>query len=123
VHPVRSVGDEAGVPGCDDNADRARGGRRGEIGADPHRPRPRAARISSCGSDPGTASLAGPLATYIYVGPRNEQARDTLITAGGNDFVKVVDCPAPKHVVNCGDGRDRVAADYKDLLSGCERVT
>ena len=67
--------------------------------------------------------MAGPIATYHYVGPRNKQARDTLITAGGNDFVKVVDCPAAKHVVTCGDGRDRVAADSKDDFSGCERVT
>lgn len=57
----------------------------------------------------------------IYAGPRDEQARDTVVAAGGNDFIKVFNRPAAKDVVHCGDGRDRVIADSKDVLSGCEQ--
>ena len=57
----------------------------------------------------------------IYAGPRDEQARDTVVAAGGNDFVMVFNRPAAKDVVQCGDGRDRVIADSKDVLSGCEQ--
>jgi len=59
---------------------------------------------------------------HIYAGPRDEQARDTVVAAGGNDFVNVFNRPAAKDVVNCGHGRDRVVADSKDVLTGCERV-
>jgi Ca2+-binding RTX toxin-like protein len=58
----------------------------------------------------------------IYAGPRDEKARDTVVVAGGNDFIKVVNHPAAKDVVHCGDGRDRVIADSRYVLSGCERV-
>ena len=58
----------------------------------------------------------------IYAGPRNEKARDTVVAAGGNDFIKVFNRPAAKDVVNCGKDRDRVIADSRDVLSGCERV-
>jgi Ca2+-binding RTX toxin-like protein len=58
----------------------------------------------------------------IYAGPRNERARDTVVAARGNDFVKVFNRPSAKDVVQCGEGRDRVIADSKDVLSGCERV-
>jgi hypothetical protein len=57
----------------------------------------------------------------IYAGPRDEQARDTVVAAGGNDFINVFNRPAAKDVVHCGDGRDRVIADSKDVLSGCEQ--
>jgi hypothetical protein len=36
--------------------------------------------------------------------------------------MKVVNHPAAKDVVRCGDGRDRVIADSRYVLSGCERV-
>jgi Ca2+-binding RTX toxin-like protein len=58
----------------------------------------------------------------IYAGPRDEKARDTVAGARGNDFVYVRNRPAAEDVVNCGAGRDRVVADSKDVLSGCERA-
>jgi Ca2+-binding RTX toxin-like protein len=58
----------------------------------------------------------------IYAGPRDEKARDTVVVAAGYDFMKVVNHPAAKDVVRCGDGRDRVIADSRYVLSGCERV-
>lgn len=58
----------------------------------------------------------------IYAGPRDESARDTVVGAGGNDFIYVRNRPAAKDVVLCGEDRDRVIADSKDVLSGCERV-
>jgi Ca2+-binding RTX toxin-like protein len=58
----------------------------------------------------------------IYAGPRDEQARDTVTAAAGNDFIKVFNRPAAKDVVNCGEDRDRGIADSRDVLSGCERV-
>ncbi|MDF2701116.1 MAG: hypothetical protein K0S10_60 [Rubrobacteraceae bacterium] len=67
-------------------------------------------------------SLNGGAGGDIYAGPRDEKARDTVVVAGGNDFIKVVNHPAAKDVVHCGDGRDRVIADSRYVLSGCERV-
>jgi Ca2+-binding RTX toxin-like protein len=58
----------------------------------------------------------------IYAGPRGEKARDTVVGAGGDDFIKVFNRPAAKDVVNCGEDRDRVIADSRDVLSGCEQV-
>jgi hypothetical protein len=58
----------------------------------------------------------------IYAGPRDEKARYTVVAAGGNYFIKVVNHPAAKDVVHCGDGRDRMIADSRDVLWGCERV-
>ena len=61
---------------------------------------------------------------HIYAGLRNEQARDTLVGADGNVVISVFSFPAAtKDAVNCGPGRERVVADHKDLLSGCERVS
>ena len=56
----------------------------------------------------------------IFAGPRDESARDTVVGGRGNDFVQVFNRPAAKDVVNCGAGRDRVVADSRDVLSGCE---
>jgi Ca2+-binding RTX toxin-like protein len=58
----------------------------------------------------------------IYAGPRDEKARDTVVGAGGDDFIRVFNRPAAKDVVNCGEDRDRVIADSRDVLSGCEQV-
>ena len=62
------------------------------------------------------------MANDIYAGPGDERARDAVVAAGGNDFIKVVNHPAANDVVHRGDGRHRVIADSRDVLSGCERV-
>ena len=47
-----------------------------------------------------------------------------IVSAGsGYDFVRVFNRPAARDVVDCGDGLDRVIADRRELLSGCNRVS
>jgi len=47
-----------------------------------------------------------------------------IISAGdGDDFVRVFNRPAARDVVDCGGGLDRVVADRRDLLAGCNRVS
>jgi hypothetical protein len=58
----------------------------------------------------------------IFAGPKDERARDTVVGGRGKDFVQVFNRPAAKDVVNCGQDRDRVIADSRDVLSDCERV-
>ncbi|HSL01336.1 MAG TPA: hypothetical protein VK869_13460 [Rubrobacteraceae bacterium] len=59
----------------------------------------------------------------IIAGPRHESALDTVTGGKGNDRIRVRNRPAAKDVVDCGSGFDRVRADRKDVLSGCNRVT
>ena len=48
---------------------------------------------------------------------------DNLVGRGGNDVIDVINRPAAKDVVVCGDGFDRVLADSKDVVApDCERV-
>ena len=52
-----------------------------------------------------------------------EGSKDVLSGGEGNDVFDVINRPAAKDVVVCGDGFDRVLADRKDVLaSDCERV-
>lgn len=52
-----------------------------------------------------------------------EAFEDRLSAGAGNDVIDVVNRPAAKDVVVCGDGFDRVIADTKDVVaSDCERV-
>jgi uncharacterized delta-60 repeat protein len=46
---------------------------------------------------------------------------DKLFAGPGRDFIKAVD--GVKETIVCGPGKDRVIADKKDRLRGCERVT
>jgi Ca2+-binding RTX toxin-like protein len=56
-------------------------------------------------------------------GPEREFATDRLTAGEGNDVVAVVNRPAFKDIVSCGEGFDRVLADRKDVLADdCERV-
>jgi hypothetical protein len=56
-------------------------------------------------------------------GPDREFATDRLTAGDGNDVVGVVNRPAFKDLVTCGEGFDRVLADRKDVLADdCERV-
>jgi Ca2+-binding RTX toxin-like protein len=56
-------------------------------------------------------------------GPEREFATDRLTAGDGNDVVAVVNRPAFKDLVTCGEGFDRVLADRKDVLADdCERV-
>jgi Ca2+-binding RTX toxin-like protein len=64
----------------------------------------------------------GPGGDDIYAGPKGESARDTVHAGGGGDFVKVFNRPAAEDVVDCGRGFDRVVADSRDVLTGCNRV-
>ena len=56
-------------------------------------------------------------------GPEREFATDRLTAGDGNDVVAVVNKPAFKDLVTCGEGFDRVIVDRKDVLADdCERV-
>ena len=56
-------------------------------------------------------------------GPDREFSTDKLSAGDGNDVVGVFNEPAFKDIVTCGDGRDWVFADKKDMLADdCERV-
>jgi hypothetical protein len=56
-------------------------------------------------------------------GPEREFATDRLTAGDGNDVVGVVNRPAFKDLVTCGEDFDRVIADRKDVLADdCERV-
>ena len=56
-------------------------------------------------------------------GPDREFATDRLTAGDGNDVVAVVNRPAFKDIVSCGEGFDRVLADRKDVLApDCEKV-
>jgi hypothetical protein len=46
--------------------------------------------------------------------------KDTFYGGSGNDTIKAYDHVAEK--VSCGKGKDKVQADRKDKLSGCEKV-
>ena len=48
---------------------------------------------------------------------------DIVPAGAGDDFVWVFNRSAARDVVNCDGGFDRVVADYRDLLSGCHRVS
>ena len=135
--PERSGdGGETGSTTCGGHARRARRARRGGACGDPHRNdgdnrligSNQRDSISGGGGEDLIKGLravdslnGGAGGDDIYAGPRDEQARDTVVAAGGNDFIKVFNRPAAKDVVHCGDGRDRVIADSKDVLSGCEQ--
>ena len=46
-----------------------------------------------------------------------------MIEAGeGDDFVRVFNRPVTRDLVDCGEGLDRVVADCRDVLAGCDRV-
>jgi len=72
----------------------------------------RRADVLSGGDDGGT----------IFAGPTDESATDIVSGGGGDDFVRVFNRPAARDVVDCGDGFDRVVADSRDILAGCNRV-
>ena len=56
-------------------------------------------------------------------GPFREFATDRLTAGAGNDVVAVINRPAFKDLVTCGEGFDRVLADRKDVLApNCEKV-
>jgi hypothetical protein len=60
---------------------------------------------------------------FLHDGPEREFATDRLTAGDGNDVVAVVNRPAFKDLVTCGEGFDRVIADRKDVLADdCERV-
>ena len=63
------------------------------------------------------ALSGGPDDDTIYAGPRDEAARDIVDAGDGDDFVRVFNRPA-----DCGDGFDRVVADHRDVLAGCNSV-
>ena len=52
-----------------------------------------------------------------------EPSKDKLTAGDGNDVIDVLNDPAAKDLVACGDGLDRVLADSKDVIApDCERV-
>ena len=51
-----------------------------------------------------------------------ESARDTVTDGKGDDVIRVFNRPTAKDVVNCGGGFDRVIADRRDVLAGCNWV-
>jgi hypothetical protein len=58
----------------------------------------------------------------VYAGPRDESAVDEVSAGKGDDWIRVLNRPAAKDVVDCGSGFDRVVVDSKDIVSGCNRV-
>ncbi len=67
--------------------------------------------------------LGGDGNDLVADGPDREFATDRLTAGDGNDVVAVVNSPAFKDLVTCGEGFDRVLADRKDVLADdCERV-
>ena len=64
----------------------------------------------------------GPDNDTIYAGPTEESARDVVVAGEGDDFDRVLNRPAARDLVDCGDGLDRVVADRRDVLAGCDRV-
>ena len=59
----------------------------------------------------------------IYTGPKGESAKDVVDAGAGNDRVYAFNPPASRDVVNCGPDFDRVTADSRDVLDGCNRVS
>ena len=59
----------------------------------------------------------------IYTGPKGESAKAGVDAGPGNDRIYAFNRPASGDVVNCGFGRDRVTADSRDVLDGCNRVS
>ena len=52
-----------------------------------------------------------------------EDSRDKLAGGDGGDVIQVINEPAFKDLVSCGDGFDRVMADRKDAVAkDCEKV-
>ena len=51
---------------------------------------------------------------------RGGPGRDRIFGGAGGDSISAVD--HRRHVIRCGPGRDRVKADRRDRLRGCERV-
>jgi Ca2+-binding RTX toxin-like protein len=67
--------------------------------------------------------LGGDGNDLVADGPFREFATDRLTAGAGNDVVAVINKPAFKDIVTCGEGFDRVLADRKDVLADdCERV-
>jgi Ca2+-binding RTX toxin-like protein len=58
----------------------------------------------------------------INAGPRDESAIDVVAAGDGDDFVRVLNRPAARDVVDCGEGFDRVVADRRDILSRAATV-
>ena len=60
---------------------------------------------------------------YLVDSVFREPSKDKLAGGDGNDVIDVLNSPAAKDLVVCGDGFDRVLADSKDVLApDCERV-
>jgi Ca2+-binding RTX toxin-like protein len=60
---------------------------------------------------------------FLVDGNVREDSRDDLVGGDGGDVINVVNRPAVKDVVVCGDGLDRVLADGKDAVArDCEKV-
>ncbi len=56
-------------------------------------------------------------------GNLRDPSQDRLAGGDGNDVIDVINRPAVKDIVVCGDGFDRVLADRKDTVTpDCERV-
>jgi Ca2+-binding RTX toxin-like protein len=67
---------------------------------------------------PGDDLLRGQRGNDVLRGGDGE---DRLFAHAGADVIKAVDDRRDR--VYCGDGRDRVVADARDKLFGCERIT
>ena len=65
---------------------------------------------------PGKDKLNGARATT----PLPERGKDSLVGGPGSDTINAKD--GVSELVKCGPGRDKVKADKKDRLSGCETV-
>ena len=58
----------------------------------------------------------------ISDGENRGGAVDVLYGGSDNDYFNSFNSPAGRDIVYCGDGRDFVDADRKDVLYDCERV-
>ena len=77
------------------------------------------------GGDGDDVLIGGPGKDKLNGGKGNDTltgngGKDSLVGGPGNDKINARDGVA--ELVKCGPGKDRVTADKKDRLSGCERV-
>jgi Ca2+-binding RTX toxin-like protein len=65
---------------------------------------------------PGNDRLNGGTGNDTLIG---NGGKDSLVGGPGNDAINARD--GVRELVKCGPGKDRVKADKKDRLSGCEK--
>ena len=60
---------------------------------------------------------------YLSDGPEHDSSIDKLFGGSGTDVATPINNPASKDIVDCGDGRDWVLVDRKDVVApDCEKL-